>query len=76
MITKSEQVYICSKGSDMAVEAILLHANDTLTLWDNGNSTEHKTIGDAEKQLCDKYHEVMLDRKVDSIITKLEKVIQ
>jgi hypothetical protein len=76
MITKTEHQYICSLGSGMAKTVILMDFHGQLTLWEGSDGRPFKTVGEAEKYLCDNYHEVMLDTKTDFIITKLERVVQ
>ena len=77
IITKTEYTYICSKGSGMAVEAILMsNSKGGFILAEGGGMKPMETIDQAERYLQDEYHEVMLDRKIDYIITKLERIVQ
>ena len=76
MITKTEYTYLCSKGSDMAQKVILLSHAGTLTLWEGSDNRQFDTIGSAEKYLCERYHEVMLDNKADTTIVRIERLIQ
>lgn len=74
IISRTQYLYVCSIGSGKAIQVHLIHYDNTYKLWLEGTPIEVSGQEEAEKILCEKYQEVMLESK-SFITTRKEEII-